>query len=215
MLDLLSENNLYHSPGILRNITVMCRNRQDIYGLLEVLYAAQEEDELQYEEDLEHFDENEPSIPIFADKRGRTEGRAEYIDTDDTFRNPYDHFYHREEQSEYDNDNNNSNRDGNKYGNDSMSSSCRRRSSELMSEYRPTNKRLLSAKINNLELGEEIENISLSKRRKPSNEDPFMRSIRPNDWNYVTQAGWSCRTSKMPKTSYVAAFAEVKIMMYT
>ena len=213
MLDLLSENNLYHSPGVLRNISAMCRNRQDIYGLLEVLYAAQEEDELQYEEDSECYDRSGQRIPNVLDKRGRTEGGAEYIDVDSTFRNIYDHLYNpsmigddQHEQLELENNNMKptTNRKGRDRGRDTADTST-----TLMPEYRSTNKRLSAAKINNMDSNEEIENISLLKRRKPAHDDPFMRSIKPRDWNYITQAGWYCRNSRMPKTSYVAAFAEV------
>ena len=218
MLDLLSENNLYHSPGVLRNISAMCRNRQDIYGLLEVLYAAQEEDELQYEEDAECYDRNGQRIPNRLDKRGRTEGGAEYIDIDDTFRNIYDHLYNtsiisddQHVQLEIENKQSNNrgikpttNRKGRDRGRDAADTST-----TLMPEYRSTNKRLLAAKINNMDSNEEIENISLLKRRKPAHEDPYMRSIKPRDWNYISQAGWYCRNGRMPKTSYVAAFAEV------
>jgi hypothetical protein len=43
-LDLLREEGVYLSRGMLRNALHMCSNRQDVYGLLEVLYAAQRED---------------------------------------------------------------------------------------------------------------------------------------------------------------------------
>jgi hypothetical protein len=43
-IDLFREEGLYTSRGLLRNVLYMCSERHDLYGLLEVLYTAQEED---------------------------------------------------------------------------------------------------------------------------------------------------------------------------
>jgi hypothetical protein len=45
-MDLYRKNDVYFSRGFLRNVVDMCHARNDIYGMLETVYAAVEEDEI-------------------------------------------------------------------------------------------------------------------------------------------------------------------------
>jgi hypothetical protein len=45
-MDLYRKNDVYFSRGLLRNIVDMCYYRNDIYGMLETVYAAIDEDKI-------------------------------------------------------------------------------------------------------------------------------------------------------------------------
>ena len=209
MMDLLHDNNLYQSPGMFRNIIHMCHSRKDIYGLLEVIYAAQIEDERQMREDSQ-FDEYGVLLPhdTNTNKRGRVVGGGEYIEKDETFINPYIHLYRDVRTGSVSTNSDNSSSSIK----DSNSDRSISESSELMPEFKPDFRRTVTARQNNLELDEEIDNISLDKRRKPINmkDSAFHRSIKPKDWNTIYNAAWHCRNSTMPKNSYTAGYVEVR-----